>query len=166
MHCHSCACRLPVQGPGHIVTCLGAAWVWLGQESRGDSWTGGARWQVAPAEVWARGDSMKSGPGGRGEGCGWCRGEWSPGCAGVGGGPLPCAAPRRAVVEVLEVRRPGGQAHPAARPGVSNPNGRSGWSAGSQPPWDSLGEVPPRDGVLTAAALVCGCSRLEEQGWS
>lgn len=78
-------------------------------------------------------------------------------------GLLLCAAQNRAVVEGLEVRRPGGQVHPA---GVSNPKGRLGWSAGSQSPWDSLGEVPPRDGVLTAAALVWGCNRLEEQGWS
>lgn len=95
---------------------------------------------------------------GRGEG-----GVAGNGALAVPRGLLPCGAQSRAVVEGLEVRRPGGQEHPA---GISKPKGRLGWSADSQPPWDSLGEVPPRDGVLTAAAVVWGCNRLEEQGWS
>lgn len=84
---------------------------------------GGARREAAPAEVWAHGgrhtgDSMKTGLEVWGKGWEWCRGKVA---RAVPRGLLPCAAQSKAVAEGAEVRGPGGQARPAAWPGISNP---------------------------------------------
>lgn len=104
---------------------------------------------------------MKTGPEVWGKGWGWCRRKVA---LAVPRGPLQCAAQSRAVAEGgggEETRR-----HvPLHSLGSATPKGRLGWSAGSQPPWDSQGDVPLRwDFAVKGRALVWGYRAGAELG--